>query len=99
MRNHERTLAAFLAVTVLTASPAAALAQGARSTAPKIDCTCRHQGRDYHLGEVICLSTPNGMREARCEMALNNTSWKITDGPCPTARAPDKALLTAELPP
>lgn len=55
---------------------------------PPIKCTCRYKGQDFHLGEVICLSTSAGPRIAQCEMALNNTSWTITQGPCPTAGAP-----------
>ena len=55
---------------------------------PPIKCTCRYRGQDFHLGEVICLSTSGGPRIAQCEMALNNTSWTITEGPCPTVQAP-----------
>jgi hypothetical protein len=87
------TLAAAAAI-IAVAMPAAAVAQeglvppGQRAVQPLIDCTCRYQGQDFHLGEVICLSTGSGPRIAQCEMALNNTSWTITDGPCPTASAP-----------
>lgn len=61
-------------------------ADGAKAASPKINCTCRYKGEDFHLGDIVCLSTPKGPRMAQCEMALNNTSWTITDGPCPTAR-------------
>jgi len=52
------------------------------------DCTCR--GRDglaFQLGEMVCLNTASGPRLARCEMVLNNSSWKVTGESCPTARA------------
>jgi hypothetical protein len=82
------------AAIIAVAMPAATVAQegppslGQRAVQPLIDCTCRYQGQDFHLGEVICLSTSSGPRIAQCEMALNNTSWTITEGPCPTASAP-----------
>jgi hypothetical protein len=83
-----------VAAIIVVAIPAAAAAQegfvtpSQRAVQPLIDCTCRYQGQDFHLGEVICLATSSGPRIAQCEMALNNTSWTITDGPCPTATAP-----------
>jgi hypothetical protein len=83
------------AAIIAVAMPAATVAQegppslGQRAVQPLIDCTCRYQGQDFHLGEVICLATSSGPRIAQCEMALNNTSWTITDGPCPTATAPE----------
>jgi hypothetical protein len=88
---HTFAAAAIIAIAV----PIAAVAQeglvppGQRAVQPLIDCTCRYQGQDFHLGEIICLSTASGPRIAQCEMALNNTSWTITEGPCPTASAPD----------
>ena len=93
------TLAAAAAI-IAVAVPAAVVAQeglvppGQRAVQPLIDCTCRYQGQDFHIGEVICLSTASGPRIAQCEMALNNTSWTITDGPCPTATAPQPDIPT-----
>ena len=49
----------------------------------KIPCTCRFQGVDFGLGEEICMKRPAGSTLARCEMVLNNTSWKFTEAPCP----------------
>ncbi len=49
----------------------------------KIPCTCRFQGADFGLGEEICMKRPAGSTMARCEMVLNNTSWKFTEAPCP----------------
>lgn len=51
------------------------------------DCQCLANGRRYHHGEVACLILPNGSQLARCDMVLNNSSWKkIRDG-CPEAGA------------
>ncbi len=52
-----------------------------------IPCTCRYQGEDFELGQEICLKSPSGGAIARCEMMLNNTSWKFTKTPCPVADA------------
>jgi hypothetical protein len=60
------------------------------------DCTCRARGRDFTLGQSVCLATPKGVRIATCAMVLNNTSWKFTETPCvvshlPPARPPHRA--------
>jgi hypothetical protein len=47
------------------------------------NCTCRAKGTDFQVGDLVCLSTPNGASMARCEMVLNNTSWKVLNAPCP----------------
>ncbi len=45
------------------------------------NCTCRFQGTNFQIGEVACILG----KLKRCEMQLNNTSWKtLTDG-CPQA--------------
>ncbi|GAB4351083.1 MAG: hypothetical protein Kow0026_07840 [Oricola sp.] len=49
------------------------------------NCTCRGNGQDIPEGQTVCLKTASGMKLARCERVLNNTSWKILDGDCPTA--------------
>lgn len=46
-------------------------------------CTCRAQGADFTVGTMVCLATPSGVRMARCEMVLNNTSWTFLPTPCP----------------
>jgi len=49
----------------------------------KIPCTCRFQGRNLKLGTIACIRTPQGrLVQARCQMSLNNTTWKFTDTPC-----------------
>ena len=64
----------------LTSAPRDALA----------DCECRANGQTFKQGEVVCLKLPSGAQLARCEMVLNNSSWKkISDG-CPqTAVEPE----------
>ncbi len=54
--------------------------------APAVNCTCRYRGTDYHLGDAVCLNGPSGPRMATCDMVLNNTSWSMSETPCPTAR-------------
>jgi hypothetical protein len=63
------------------------------------DCTCR--GRDglaIQLGDMVCLNTASGPRLARCEMVLNNSSWKVTGESCPTARATPVPATFSALP-
>ncbi|MHC5653484.1 hypothetical protein [Stappia sp. ICDLI1TA098] len=50
------------------------------------NCTCRYFGEKYSIGETVCLRGPEGPRMARCAMNQNNTSWKMLEDPCPTAR-------------
>lgn len=61
------------------------------------NCTCRAEGVEATLGDTVCLKTSNGPRLARCEMVLNNTSWKFLDGPCPQASRTDSRTLTAAM--
>ena len=49
----------------------------------KIPCICRYQGEDFVLGEEVCMDRTTGSTMARCEMVLNNTSWKFSEAPCP----------------
>jgi hypothetical protein len=57
-------------------------------TAASADCTCRFQGRDYDLGQNVCMGTPKGARMATCGMVLNNTSWQFSETPCVVSAAP-----------
>ena len=43
------------------------------------NCTCRHQGHNYKIGEVACILGDL----KRCEMQLNNTSWQTVTHGCP----------------
>ncbi|MEZ5872144.1 MAG: hypothetical protein R3D32_09895 [Nitratireductor sp.] len=69
---------------------------------PNGDCTCRSPGGDVVEGQTACLKTSKGFMLARCEMVLNNTSWKLLDQPCPTADVspinPDAEKLLLTLP-
>ena len=60
----------------------------AASEALAANCTCRSQGRDYELGNSVCLQTPKGARIATCGMVLNNTSWQFSDTPCVISELP-----------
>jgi hypothetical protein len=52
------------------------------------DCRCRgSDGRTFGLGELACIKTAKGPRLARCEMALNNSSWTVIRDDCPSAMA------------
>lgn len=46
------------------------------------DCTCRALGRDFPLGQTICMPTPAGSQFATCGMVLNNTSWILSEQSC-----------------
>jgi len=56
------------------------------------NCTCRGNGEDIPEGQTVCLKTSSGVKLARCERVLNNTSWKILDKDCPTASLPQSAI-------
>jgi len=49
------------------------------------DCSCRHKGGDTPEGQTACIRTNQGMKLARCERVLNNTSWKMLEQSCPTS--------------
>lgn len=77
---------ALAAVAAQALAPTAALAQAAQSAQAKqssaINCTCRYKGRDYGVGQAVCLASPQGPQIARCGFFLNNTSWNFTSTPC-----------------
>jgi hypothetical protein len=52
------------------------------------NCICRARGKEFELGQSICLSSPKGPRIATCGMVLNNTSWQFSDTPCVISQAP-----------
>ncbi len=47
-----------------------------------IPCRCRFDGRDFRVGEAVCMNTHMGTVIARCDLQLNNTSWIATGTPC-----------------
>jgi hypothetical protein len=63
----------------------AAVLTGAASSPANADCTCRGPGVVAKHGQTVCLRTPAGLRLARCEMVLNNSSWTFLPEPCPEA--------------
>ena len=64
---------------------AAALLAGAAGAHTTHPCPCRYPGGVAPPGAVVCLDV-NGKRSlARCEMVLNNSSWRFLDKPCPIA--------------
>lgn len=52
------------------------------------DCTCRAGGRDYQLGERVCLSGSGGPRSAICGMNENVSSWLFDGSPCRISARP-----------
>ncbi|MCJ8142361.1 hypothetical protein MKI84_05485 [Ancylobacter sp. A5.8] len=59
------------------------------------DCTCRAGGRDYQLGERVCLSAPSGPLIAVCAMSQNVSSWVFANEPCSVSRRPAPQRLAA----
>lgn len=52
------------------------------ATGMPIPCVCRYRGRDFRLGEAVCMQTPMGVFIVKCDLKLNNTTWAPTDEPC-----------------
>ena len=50
-------------------------------------CRCLYQGKYFETGDTVCIRVDGRSRLARCDMALNNTSWTFLSGKdgCPTA--------------
>ena len=48
-------------------------------------CPCRYPGGIAPPGAVICLDVDGKRSLARCEMVLNNSSWRFLDESCPMA--------------
>lgn len=58
-----------------------------------IPCRCVFQGREYRVGEIVCMTTHVGVVLTRCDMSLNNTTWIPSDAPCDmSARQPSRVL-------
>lgn len=54
---------------------------------PHIPCVCLFQGRQFRLGDIVCMNTFRGTVLTRCELVLNNTSWTPSDDPCTVSDA------------
>jgi hypothetical protein len=50
-----------------------------------IACRCLYQGRYFEQGETVCIHVGGRSRLARCDMELNNSSWKFIQDSCPAA--------------
>ncbi len=74
--------ASLVAGGLLIAGALLAGAAGAHTTRP---CPCRHPGGVAPPGAVVCLDVDGKRQLARCEMVLNNSSWRFLDQPCPIA--------------
>lgn len=59
--------------------------QSMRSQPQLPPCTCRAMGREFFVGESICLRNGAGARRAICGMDLNVTTWSMTDEFCETS--------------
>jgi hypothetical protein len=63
-----------------------------------IPCRCRSGGRDFRLGDQVCMQTAIGTVMARCDLQDNNTSWIPTGTPCEISRIQDRGGVLAALP-
>ncbi|MBI2718806.1 MAG: hypothetical protein HYX36_08590 [Rhizobiales bacterium] len=43
------------------------------------NCKCRANGQKYAQGQVLCIRS----KLMRCDMQLNNSSWKVVAPSCP----------------
>lgn len=57
------------------------------------NCVCKANGRDYHEGDIACIRG----RLSRCEMFLNNTTWKEIADDCPEVKLEAIPSLIARL--
>jgi hypothetical protein len=61
------------------------------------DCRCRgSDGRLFEQGELACIKTAKGQKLARCEMALNNSSWTLVGEDCDPTVSTYMPLAVAE---
>ena len=56
-------------------------------------CTCRANGKKFEQGQLLCIRG----RLSRCEMFLNNPSWKAVAEDCPITRLDPPATLIERL--
>lgn len=57
------------------------------------NCKCRAGGENFEQGQITCIRG----KLARCEMFLNNSSWKVIAEICPQSSLPPLPLLMAHL--
>lgn len=51
----------------------------------RAECRCRYDGKVFEQGQLVCIRVGGVTRLARCDMALNNSSWIFLKDACPTA--------------
>lgn len=77
---------------LLLATPAALAHDPAHPPYPgweNIKCACRANGKNYEVGQRVCLSTPKGFRIAECRLSQNVTTWALQSEACDvTAQMP-----------
>ena len=54
------------------------------------ECFCTNRGERVELGGVVCLKVDGREFLARCEMSLNNPSWRWQSDGCPLTRLPPR---------
>jgi hypothetical protein len=52
------------------------------ATGKPIPCLCVFGGRNYRVGEAVCMRTHMGVVITKCDLHLNNTTWVPTEEPC-----------------
>ena len=55
-------------------------------------CPCRYPGGIAPPGAVICLEVDGKRSLARCDMVLNNSSWRFLGESCPIAALPKTTM-------
>ncbi len=60
----------------------AGLGNTALAAPPAPSCVCRYAGKEYSVGQSVCIVTSAGPRRAYCGFVLNNTAWKFSSGSC-----------------
>jgi hypothetical protein len=65
---------------------------------PDIPCICLFQGRQFHLGDIVCMQTHLGTVLTRCELVLNNTSWMPSQQPCEISSVSRRPMTPAPRP-
>ena len=74
-------LPSYVRASLLTLTTVGILLAGAPIASAGPNCQCRLYGEYFDIGTVLCIR--GSLR--RCEMHLNNTSWKQIGDICPQA--------------
>ena len=57
------------------------------ATGKNIPCVCVFRGKEYRLGEAVCMQTHVGTVVTKCDLLLNNTTWAPTTEACNVSQA------------